>query len=420
MASIKQRGNGYQITVSCGYSSDGKKIVKTTTWTPPDGLTPRQVDKALEQATAEYEKKVKTGQFMDDNITLSEYTDRWLTEYAEKHLEETTLYSYRMALDSKILPALGHIRLGKLQPVQILSFLNNLLEDGVRKDGKAGGYSNRTVKYMHQILSSMLQQAVYWQIIPSNPCERVKPPAKKDLGKGKLKHFTEEQAIRFLEAVQGEETKYQLLAYIGIFGGSRKGEMLGLTWDDVDLEKGMLNIDKAGTYTPEKGLFIKDTKNHGSTRCISLPDNVLALLKQHKREQAEQRMKLGELWQNNNLVFTQWNGMQMHTSTPRQWMNRFISKYNDGVTKSDTITDKEKEAMKLPAIPFHGLRHTSATLLIASNTDIRTVSARLGHAQTSTTMNIYSHALQNSDRKAADTLQTLLGKRKDNQEKQVE
>lgn len=420
MASIRKRGDTYQITVSCGYSTDGKKILKTTTWTPPDGLTPRQLEKTLKQAADEYENKVKAGQYIDDNITLSEYAARWLTEYAEKHLEETTLYSYRMALDSKILPGLGHIRLGKLQPVQILSFLNKLMEDGVRKDKKAGGYSNRTVKYMHQILSSMLQQAVYWQIIPSNPCERVRPPVKKDTGKGKLKHFTEEQAIRFLEAVQGEETKYQLLAYIGIFGGSRKGEMLGLTWDDVDLDKGMLNIDKAGTYTPEKGLFIKGTKNNGSTRSISLPDNVCALLRQHKREQAEQRMKLGELWQNNNLVFTQWNGMQMHTSTPRQWMSRFIAKYNEGVKQINTLTEGEKEALLLPAIPFHGLRHTSATLLIASNTDIRTVSARLGHAQASTTMNIYSHALQNTDRKAADTLQNMLGKKKGKTEKQAE
>jgi integrase len=420
MPSIRQRGNTYQITVSCGYSSDGKKVLKTTTWTPPDGLTPSKLEKALHQVADEYEKKVQTGQCVDDNITLSEYTAKWLSEYAEKHLEETTLYSYRMAIESKILPALGHIKLGKLQPVKILSFLNNLLEDGVRQDGKKGGYSNRTVKYQHQILSSMLQQAVYWQIIPSNPCERVKPPTIKDAGAGKIKHFTEEQAIHFLDALQGEDTKYQLLAYIGLFGGTRKGEMLGLTWDDVDYEKGTLNIDKAGTYTPEKGLFVKGTKNSGSNRSVSLPESVCALLRQHKREQSEQRLQLGTQWQNNNLVFTQWNGLQMHTSTPRQWMSKFIKRYNEGVIQNSSLSKQEKDTLLLPAIPFHGLRHTSATLLIAGNTDIRTVSSRLGHSQVSTTMNIYSHALQNSDRKAVDMLQNMLGKKPIGQEKHID
>jgi integrase len=417
MASIRHRGDTYQITVSCGYSSDGKKILKTTSWTPPDGLTPSKLGKALRQAADEYENKVKSGQFMDDNVTLSEYAARWLTEYAEKHLEETTLYSYKMALDSKILPALGHIKIGKLQPVKILSFLNNLLEDGVRQDKKVGGYSNRTIKYQHSILASMLQQAVYWQIIPSNPCDRVKPPIKRDTVSVKIKHFTEQEAKQFLAAIQGEETKYQLLSYLGLFGGLRRGEILGLTWDDVDYEKSMLNIDKAEAYTPAKGLYVKDTKNSGSNRAVSLPDSVCALLRQYRTEQNEERLKLGQLWQKNNLVFTQWDGKPMHTSTPLHWLNRFIKRYNEGVMQNAAFTDTEKLSLMLPVIPFHGLRHTSATLLIAGNTDIRTVSARLGHAKTSTTMNIYSHALQNSDRKAADTLQNMLGKKMIKQEK---
>lgn len=410
MATIEKRGDTYRIIVSAGYNSAGKQIRKRLTWVPPTGLTPHQLKKALNVAAVEFENKVKTGQYIKGDITLADFTARWIEEYGKIQLAETTLYSYRMALKDQILPALGHIQLGKLQPIQIQSFLNNLLEDGVRKDGKPGGYGARTVKYMQQILSSILHTAVYWQVILSNPCERVKPPAKKDAPTpGRVKHFTDEQVGRFLEAIEGEPLKYRLLANIGIYVGSRKGEMLGLTWADVDLDAGTLFIDKVGSYTPEKGLFIKDTpKNVSSVRSVELIDRVIVLLRLHKKEQAEDRLRLGELWQNQDLIFTQWNGLQMHTSTPRQWMGRFIDRYNTNIMKDNTLADGEKSTRLLPKIPFHGLRHTSATLMIAGHVDIRTVSARLGHARTSTTTDIYSHFLKTSDKKAALTIEGMI------------
>lgn len=411
MPSIEKRGTTYKITVSCGYDSEGKKLRKTMTWEPPEGLTVRQTDKALRAAAAAFEAKVKSGQVMDSSMRLSEFAERWLSEHASNNLESTTYESYFWELKTKILPALGHIALDKLKPVHILSFLNNLLEDGCRMDGKPGGYSNRTVKYQHRVLSSVLQTAVEWQMLADNPCSRVKVPKKKREGEEQgIKYFTDEQAIRFLAHVDKCDVKHQALVYLAIFGGMRKGEILGLSWSDIDLNTGKLSVRRSLAYLPEKGLFFKATKTVSSRRDLYLPSVVLDILRRYKAEQDDDIAKLGELWHHNNYVFAQQNGEPMHTSAPRQWFARLLQNHNKYIDDEAELTPERKSELRLPKIPFHGLRHTAATLMIANNTDVRTVSARLGHAQTSTTLNIYSHALQKSDKVAADALEVILGK----------
>ena len=130
-----------------------------------------------------------------------------------------------------------------------------------------------------------------------------------------------------------------------------------------------------------------------------IPRTVLDIAKQYKKEQLQYRLSLGDQWIETNHIFIQWNGLQMHPDTPYNSFKKIIKRYND------TITNDED---KLPNIPLHGLRHTSATLLISDNVDVRTVSARLGHSQTSTTMNIYAHALKEMDTKAANSLENLI------------
>jgi len=138
MASIKQRGeNSYQITVSCGYDSQGKKLLKTKTITLNSGLSQKQIDKELQKQGALFEKEVENGTYLDGGrLTFAEFTERWLKDYAEKQLEPKTLHRYKDMLDSRILPALGHIKLQKLQPNHLLQFYDNLEEDGIRRDIK--------------------------------------------------------------------------------------------------------------------------------------------------------------------------------------------------------------------------------------------------------------------------------------------
>jgi integrase len=412
MASIQKRGsNSWRVTVSAGYDSAGKKLVKTKTFKKPPEMTDKQWQKELQKLAIEFEREVERGTVLDGSVTLKDFVERWLKEYAMTRLEPRTLESYRHELDSKILPALGHIRLDKLTPVQILSFLNNLMEDGIRQDGKPGAYSNRVIKYQHQILSSILQTAVYWQIIESNPCSRVKCP-KYDTMNTKQKFFDENQAAIFLEAVKDEPLKYQVMANLALFMGLRKGEILGLTWNDVDLEEGWLAVNKAISATKELGVFMKSPKTESSVRTLAMPKSLVSLLKKYKAWQNEQKLKCGDLWdedwEDHPWLFTQWNGKVMDYHSPYTWFSKFIKRYNERIKNDGSIPENEKSSYLLPEISFHGLRHTSATLLIGENVDVRTVSARLGHNQVSTTLNIYSHSLKAADRKAADSLENLL------------
>ncbi len=427
MATVQKRGNSYKVMVSNGFDINGNRIRETTTFTPDPSMTEKQQQKALEKFVFDFEEKVKNGKFLKgEKITLKDFTDTWFKEYADQQLEKTTIAAYAEQLNQKILPALGHLKLSKIQPMHLQSFYNNLLEDGIRKDGKKGGYSPSTIKKCHAILSSILTTAVHWQVIESNPCDRVSPPRQKNIIND-VKHFNLEQAEIFLQAIELQYSttykahdriddtgkKYHVEAYtesrsiptqlkvffnLALFGGLRRGELIALTWDDINFDNNVISITKATGYTG-KETITKAPKNKSSVREVKIPGPVIDMLKKCRKEQQELRLSLGDQWQGDNYIFIQWNGKQMNLSTPYHAFKDIINKYNS------TVVDA---ADQLPDIPLHGLRHTSATLLISENVDVRTVSARLGHAQTSATMNIYAHSLKKLDEKAADTLDNLI------------
>jgi len=380
-------------------------------------MTPKRWEKELEKIALEFERKVEGGLFLDTNTTLNHFVDKWLIEYAETQLQLKTIESYKSELNNKILPALGNIKLSQLSPVQILSFLNNLLEDGVRLDGRPGGYSDRTIKYQWQILSSVLQTAVYWQLIPENPCRRVKAPKNKkaldhQYTDSKVEFFNEQQCAILLDLIQDKPLKYQLAINIALFCGLRKGEVLGLTWNDIDFENQTLYVNKSRSYLKGKGVVTTKTKTESSNRVLSFSSTLVRLLREYKLWQNGEKAKSGDLWDeewyNTPWLLTQQNGKGMSYSTLTQWLLKTIRRHNAGVLKDDLIPKEEKVKYILPVLSFHKLRHTSATLLVGGNTDIRTVAARLGHTRTSMTMDIYAHGLKSSDRKASDTLEGLL------------
>jgi len=241
MASIQKRGDfTYRLTVSNGYDRNGKKIMKQKTVTLDSSLTQKQIDKEMERLAVLFEDEVKKGNYIDPTITFETFTRRWLSEYAEKQLERKTIASYKAELDTKILPAIGHIKLNQLQPLQLTKYYEMLTEDGIRLDGKPGGYSTRTIKYSHQIISSILQTAVYWQVIPANICRNVKPP-KGVPPKKKDNYFDDTQAKAFIEYTASAPLKYQALVLITIFGGLRLEEVLPLKWADIDFKNRQIN-----------------------------------------------------------------------------------------------------------------------------------------------------------------------------------
>ena len=236
----------------------------------------------------------------------------------------------------------------------------------------------------------MLHKAVYWQVIVSNPAERVQPPKAK---KPKRKYYDDEQSkvlISNLMELDEEHIKYKTAIILTIFTGVRLGELMGLEWNDINFKDGFVSINRSSQYLADKGVFTKAPKTESSIRDVAIPDFVISLLEEYKSWYDEQKSLLGELWTDSNRLFVQADGKPMHPSTISKWFVKFV------------------EQIGLPVINFHGLRHTNATLLIAQNIDVSVVAARLGHAQITTTYNFYVHPIISHNRTAGFALENLL------------
>jgi integrase len=478
MASIEKRGeNSYRLTVSCGYNKQGKKIRKYKTIDLSHIKPNKQLEEAQKQF-ALFENDVKKGLYLDSGkITFEDFIEKWLKDYAEHELAPKTLFSYKEILDSRIIPALGHIKLNKLQPTHLNEFYNNLRENGIRLDKKytpnknftdiisksgltlktlaakseiayrtiknikpdnnvtsstatkisralginintifdtvekTASLSERTILYHHRIISSILTSAVQWQFILNNPALRVKPPK---VQRKEARHFEFDQVEYILDLIEDEPIKYKAMVYLCIYGGMRTGELNGLEWSDLDFDNAVLRIRQASQYLPGKGTFTKPTKNESSERLIAFPDTVMAVLRQYKLWQNGVKADLANLWIDSDRIFTKQNGEPIFPQTLGKWFSKFIKKHNDKVLNDNTIPNEDKEKYLLDTVNFHGLRHTSASLLIGEGLDVATVSKRLGHAESSTTLKIYTHAFQRADKEAANKLENLFNKKGEN------
>ena len=427
MPSIEERNGSYRITVSIGRDIYGKKLRERTTFTPDPSLTPKKRKKAVEDFARDFERQVMDGAAMDGRkITLQEFVERWKTEYAAPILEPGTAEHYFQELDYKILPALGHLKLSELRPLNLNHFFLSLSKDGARKDGKKGGYSKGSIRKTFNVLSSVLRTATEWEIIDRNPCQNLR--IRIEDSADKIKFFTPEEAATFLDyiekpymvktkghqriddtgkscSVQDYETMYtmptqhRVLLNLALFGGLRKGELLALKWSDIDFDADTVSVTKSVALVGGKQIC-KAPKTKSGNRTVSIPHFLTLRLKDWKIEQLRYRLSVGDYWTDGNWIFTQDNGRMMNYSTPYHIFHETLLRFNEG-------KPPEKQ---LPLIPFHGLRHTSATILIANHADIKTVQNRLGHSEASTTMNIYAHALKETDQKAASLLAKALSK----------
>jgi integrase len=269
--------------------------------------------------------------------------------------------------------------------------MNNLAEPGLRLDGKETALSDHAIMYCYRVLSSMLNDAVEWQIIIANPCDRVKPPAIK---KKKAKAFTEEQAGAVIDAVLTEELKYQVLVILAISTGLRLGELTGLEWKDINFIAKQLTVARSSQSIAGLGTFTKTPKNDSSCRTIEIGPNIIELLKEYKAQQNETRLQLGDTWHDYDRLFTQWDGRPIYTQTPSQWFGKFLKRH------------------KLPHVSFHGLRHTAASHLIAQGVPLKYVSSMLGHADIRTTGNLYGHTWKSINQQMALHMDSFITRKK--------
>lgn len=396
MASARLRGKRYEIAVFCGLDSCGKRIYRYSYWTPEPGMTPKQIEKELERQKTLFENKVKTGEVLDSTVYFRDFADRWMEEYAKPRLAPKTFQRYQDYL-KRIIPAIGHIKLADLRPMHLNAFYKNLAEPGIKRQGKRDKNGKlleqkplapKTIQEHHRLISKILNTAVRWELLNRNVAERADPPK---VPYHEQEYLNEMEIKRMLFLLNREPIQYRTMITLLVFTGMRRGELCGLEWKDINFDDQTIRICRSSQYIGDKKFITKEPKTKSGIRKISVGDAVCLLLKEYKKYQEQIREDAGDQWEETDRLFTQRNGKPIYPDTITDWFPKFLSR------------------CELPKVTIHSLRHSNATLMIAEGVDIRTVSNRLGHAQTSTTLNIYAHALKSRDRDVAEKLDEALG-----------
>ena len=317
-------------------------------------------------------------------LTVGEYLDRWLRDSVKGTVKETTYANYAYINRVHLSPALGSIKLKSLTPAHVR---------GLYGEKSRTKLSAATVKKMHVVLHKALAQAVSDALIPRNAAHGVKPPRVSAPGE-EIKPLTSEECAALLEAARDE--RLEALYVLAVHCGLREGELLALRWDDVDLDSAKPAIRVRRTLTrgeDGRGWVVGASTKSGRGRRVRLTRRATAGLKDHRKRQLEERIRLAGLWRDSGLVFPNETGSLLNPSNLR---NRSFKRIK---ARSGVRDD----------LRFHDLRHTCATLLLSEGVNAKIVSEMLGHASIAITLNTYSHVLPDMQDSAADAMEAALG-----------
>lgn len=345
--------------------------------------------KEAERILADLVKRHHDGDYRaPEKITLGVYLlERWLPA-RKTQLGETTFSSYRRNIELHVVPYLGSMALKRLAPEDLDTLYAQLLTNGSRNHG-GGALSPKTVRNVHAVLRKALADAQRKGTVARNVAELADPPKLSRRARPNMQVWNANQLRRFLEAI---EPHYLYTAfYIKANTGMRRGEVLGLTWKNIDFETARLSVTQA-VLAPDYRKKVSDVKSPHSRRTIDLDPRTLSVLRAWRKRQVEQHLQSGIRSDETRFVFAQLDGEPLHPDFFSQTFERLLSK------------------MDLPRIRLHDLRHTHATLLIQAGVPIKVVSERLGHASVAFTMQVYQHVLPGMQADAAATFsETVFG-----------
>ncbi|MGU9539212.1 tyrosine-type recombinase/integrase [Clostridium tepidum] len=366
---IRKRGKKYVVTLEYRDKETGKKKQKA--------LGSFDKKKDAEKVLIEEKSKIINGNFiMPEKITFEEYLKQWLEQH-KSNLSVTTYSRYKYIVDKQISPAIGEIELQKLNSLHLENFYNSMLET----------LNSKTVLQYHRVIHKALNKAYKLQIINKNISDLVELPKIK---KYKARALTIKEVRQFLEL--SKNTRVEMPVNLAIALGLRAGEILGLSWDNVNFNNNTIVICKTLVKDKLNKTFIfKEPKSETSIRTLTVPKHLMDLLKEHNKKQKQLQLKSYGAFENKyNLVFTKLDGTPMASDSFSRIFKDFIDRNN------------------LPNIRFHDLRHTNATLMLASGTSMKVASARLGHSTIGITMDLYTHVLQELEEEVAKNISNLM------------
>ena len=397
MANIISRSNGtYLIRVSCGLDSNGKQISRSKTFKPSKPNLPyTKLNRELEAFVATFEQEVaEEGPMRNvrpDKITFADFCTQYL-EIKKNSLSPQTYNFYSKVIEEELMPMFARLKMKDLRTYHIQQFIQYLANDKKRLDGHEGKIAASTVKRYATVLRSIVGMAYKLEYIEEDigRSRRIEFPKEETK---EVEVFTLEEVENILNALESEPWHIRAVIEVALFTGCRRGEIVGLKWADIDFENQRISVKRSIYKLSDGKAREKEPKSKTSIRTISIPERLCKTLTEYRLQQNRHIAYLGDGWKNLDYVFTEEDGYVMNPQTPTKQFDYFLKRHG------------------IRHLKFHGLRHTSATMLLANGCDIKTVSARLGHADITTT-NIYVHALESTDRMAAQTFDNFLKAKK--------
>lgn len=392
----QQRGaNSFRFVVSLGFGADGKHKRKTKTITVDDPAlmkTKKRLQDYLNEEYVKFRQEVLSGEYIaPEKMTFASFVEEWKQKYAIKQLRHNTMEAYIGHLSNRVIPAFGHLPLGDIKTMHIVDLLDELGK--AEKLGKSKGkLSPATIQYVLRAVRSVFNRAVEWKLIKTNPADGVKKPK---VERREMDIYSDEEAALLFKALKEEAPHWRMMITLALTTGLRRGELLGLEWKHIDLEERTLSVEQSLSTSKGNRYVISEPKTKTSIRKLRLSDPLIDELKAYKAHCNEERLQIADLWEEGEryFVFTAMNGKPISPYSVNNYWKKFIEKHN------------------LRYIRFHDLRHTAATWMLNKGMDkgvtIKNVSDILGHADISTTLNLYAHTQEKDKQAAADTFNSL-------------
>lgn len=459
MANIQERRNksgqliSYSIRIFRGRDQDGKQLKPwTATFDVSPTWTEKSARKKAEAFAATFEKECREGVTTDSRQKFAPYCDYVISLKESRGGKHSTIVRYR-ELTERIYPAIGHIKLKDLRADHLNNLYTQLSQPGAGKSNpraaakidlvkllvekhitrasiakqsgvavnvvsaavagrevspkaaeciaqalefdfdkvfviheNARTLAPKTVLEYHRLISSVLAQAEKESLVPFNVAAKATLPK---VTKKEINYFQPEQITAIRDALEKESPKWKMITHLFLITGARRGEIVGLKWDAVDFENNRVRLDNNVLYAADRGIYEDTLKSDASVRYVSLPAETMQLLREYQEWQESEIVRLGDYYENNGFVFAQDNGKPMHPDSITGWMAKFSKRNN------------------LPHMNPHAFRHTMASMLYFNHVDNVSISKRLGHAQVSTTANIYAHVIAAADKQNAELLSDI-------------
>lgn len=307
------RNKKYKIDIPIGYNGT-KRIRHTETfYGGKKEAVLRENELKIQLKNNTYVKK--------NNITMQELIDEWLN--TKKNNLGIKTYKEYTRYCKNVCDSIGHIKLKDINAKILEDFYNELKTCKVQRKEELG-YSDKTIKHHYTLISEVLNSAIKWGYLYNNPNKNVTPIK---VHKKEIQCYSPEEVEQLVTVLQNEPIKYQAVIMLALDSGCRRGELTGLTWQDIDFDKSTININKATQYVAGYGTFEKSTKSDTSNRVVYITPTTLKVLRKYKKEQDENRLLLGSKWQNSKRVFTTDYGEDMHPDRPYKILKQIIRKY---------------------------------------------------------------------------------------------